>query len=150
MVARSRQQDAIANNLANAETAGYKRQSIFMRMLQSAQLDKRQPWLVPLQEGKYTDFTQGQLDPTGDPLHMAVDGPGFFVVETPEGERFTRAGNFTRNEEGQLVTSDGYPVLGDSGAMVLTGGDVVIGERGEVSDGGVAKEIGRASCRERV
>lgn len=139
MVARARQQDAIANNLANAETAGYKRQSIFMRRLEAAQTDTKQPWLIPLQEGKYTDFTQGSLDLTGNPFQMAVDGPGFFAVETPEGERFTRSGNFSLSEAGELVTSDGYTVLGDSGPIVLTGDDLVVGEHGEVSDGGVQK-----------
>jgi len=139
MVARSRQQDALANNMANAETAGFKRQSIFMRRLEAAQTDKRQPWLIPLQEGNYTDFTQGPLDPTGHPLNLALDGPGFFVVETPEGERFTRGGNFSRSEAGELVTADGFKVLGDSGPIVLSGDDITVGEHGEVNDGGVDK-----------
>jgi flagellar basal-body rod protein FlgF len=139
MVARSRQQDALANNLANAETAGFKRQSIFMRRLEAAQTDKRQPWLIPLQEGNYTDFTQGPLDQTGDPLHLALEGSGFFVVETPEGERFTRGGNFSRSEAGELVTADGFQVLGDSGPITLTGDDITIGEHGEISDSGVEK-----------
>jgi flagellar basal-body rod protein FlgF len=139
MVARARQQDAIANNLANAETAGFKRQSIFMRRLEAAQTDSRQPWYIPLQQEKYTDFSQGPLDLTGNPFHNAIDGPGYFVVEAPEGERYTRSGNFTRNEEGELVTSDGYPVLSDSGPVVLTGEDFVVGEHGEISEGGVER-----------
>jgi flagellar basal-body rod protein FlgF len=139
MVARARQQDAIANNLANAETAGFKRESIFMRRLEAAQTDPRQPWYIPLQQEKYTDFSQGSLDLTGNPFHNAIDGPGFFVVEAPEGERYTRSGNFTLNEEGQLVTTDGYPVLSDSGPIVLTGDNFVVGERGEVSQDGVER-----------
>ena len=139
MVARAKQQDAIANNLANAETAGFKRESIFMRRLEAAQTDASQPWFIPLQQEKYTDFTQGPLDITGNPFHQAIDGPGFFVVEAPEGERYTRSGNFTLNEEGQLVTSDGYPVLGDSGPIVLTSDNFVVGERGEVSENGVER-----------
>lgn len=137
MVARARQQDAIANNLANSETAGFKRESIFMRRLEAAQADARQPWFVPLQQEKYTDFSQGSLDLTGNPFHSAIDGPGFFVVESPEGERYTRSGNFTLNDEGQLVTSDGFPVLSDSGPIVLTDDNFVVGEHGEVSQDGV-------------
>lgn len=139
MVARSRQQDAIANNLANAETPGFKRESIFMRRLEAAHTDPRQPWYIPLQQEKYTDFTQGPLDQTDNPFNAAIDGQGFFVVETPEGERYTRAGVFTLNEEGQLVTTDGNPVLSESGPIVLNGGDFVVGEHGEVSQDGVER-----------
>ena len=133
MVARSRQQDAVANNMANAETSGFKRQSVFMRQLQAAQASGGQSWLMPMQQGTYIDFSQGPLDATNDPFNLAIDGEGFFVVETPEGARYTRAGNFSRNAEGELVTSDGFSLQSDGGPVVVTSEHFVVGERGEVS-----------------
>jgi flagellar basal body rod protein FlgG len=62
MVARSRQQDAVANNMANAETAGFKRQSVFMRQLQVAQNQDQRSWLLPMQQGTYIDFNKGYLE----------------------------------------------------------------------------------------
>ncbi len=66
-----------------------------------------------------TDFSEGIVKETGNPLDFALEGDGFFVVQTPQGPRYTRAGNFTLDAQRQLVTQDGYPVLGDGAPIVL-------------------------------
>jgi flagellar basal-body rod protein FlgG len=132
MVARARQHDATANNLANAGTAGYKRRALFLRRLETATAQQDRPWLRPLEQGTYTDFSQGVLDASKDPFSLAIDGPGFFVVETPDGQAYTRNGGFTRSSEGALVTPDGYPVLGDGGPISVANGEFTVGENGEV------------------
>jgi flagellar basal-body rod protein FlgG len=132
MVARARQHDAVANNLANAGTAGYKRQTIFLRRLEAATAQQDRPWLRPLEQGTYTDFSQGVLDASEDPFNLAIDGPGFFVVETPDGQAYTRNGSFARSDDGTLVTADGYAVLGDGGPIVVPNGEFTVGQQGEV------------------
>jgi flagellar basal-body rod protein FlgG len=141
MVARARQHDVTASNLANAGTAGYKRQSIFLRRLDDAQRPDEPAWMSKLDEGTYTDFSQGMLEPTGDALNVALDGPGYFVVSTPEGERYTRNGNFTCSDTGELTTPDGLKVMSDSGALVLPAGQLVVGESGEIYVDGT--QVGR-------
>jgi len=132
MVARSKQQDVTSSNLANAGAAGYKRRSVFLRRLSDAQNPAEKPWLQPLAEGTYTDFSQGVLEPTGEAFDAAIDGEGFFVVNTPQGERFTRNGDFSLSPSGELVTANGYQVLGDGGPIALPDGELVIGEQGQV------------------
>jgi flagellar basal-body rod protein FlgG len=141
MVSRAKQQDAVANNMANAQTAGYKRRSIFLRRLTAAESNAEHPWLRPLEQGNYTDFTQGLLEPTGEPLNLALEGDGFFVIDTPQGERYTRNGNFTRSPAGELMTPDGYAVQGDSGAIALPDGELTVGDKGELYVDGA--QVGR-------
>jgi flagellar basal-body rod protein FlgG len=87
-----------SNNLANTNTAGYKRD-------------------VPVFEGYVvkatkTDFRQGHLEQTENVLDMALSGPGFFQINTPEGIQYTRNGTFTRNAQGEIVTQEGHTVVG--------------------------------------
>ena len=79
-----------------------------------------------------TDFSAGSLKSTGNPLDVAIDGEGFFKIETERGDRYTRRGNFAINQENILVTSEGYPVLGKGGKIIIDGEDVVINSGGEV------------------
>src|SRR3712207_3865628 len=65
------------------------------------------------------DMSSGAIEPTGNPLHAAIRGEGFFAVQTPAGERYTRNGAFEINGQGQLVTSDGHLVLGQSGPITI-------------------------------
>lgn len=133
MVARARQQDVTANNLANAGTSGYKRQSLFLRRLNEASAPADKPWLQPFDEGLYTDFSQGAIESTSNPFDLAIDGEGFFVVATPEGDRYTRNGSLTRSATGELVTSDGYALSGDGGSIALPQGDLFVSVDGVVS-----------------
>lgn len=79
-----------------------------------------------------TSFTQGQLYPTKNPLDLAIQGKGFFCIETPAGERYTRNGEFSKNAEGYLVTNEGFKVLGEKGYIKVEGSIASINEKGEV------------------
>jgi flagellar basal-body rod protein FlgG len=87
-------------------------------------------------DGVYTDHSQGSLERTGRDLDLAIDGDGFFVVDTPQGEAYTRNGSFTISPEGLLVDSRGNPVLSDAGELYLAGGEVSVSADGEVSVAG--------------
>lgn len=78
------------------------------------------------------NFEQGQVHPTGNSFDMALRGKGFFCIETPEGERYTRNGEFTKDAEGYLVTSEGYKVMGENGYITVEGKEMTINEKGEV------------------
>lgn len=79
-----------------------------------------------------TNFEQGQLKPTENSFDLALRGKGFFCIETPEGERYTRSGDFTKDSEGYLVTKEGYRVLGELGYIQLSGSNMTVNEKGEV------------------
>lgn len=119
------QMDAIANNLANVQTAGYKGDSLKFEeyVMPVAQIDglggtDGQVSFV-YQARQIRDFTQGDLIATGNPLDIAINGKGWLAVETPEGERYTRNGHLKIDREGRLTTAEGNPVLGFGGAIVL-------------------------------
>jgi len=80
-------------------------------------------------------MTQGAVRNTGNQFDMAIMGNGFFVVNTPQGERYTRQGDFTVNAEGILSTKEGYPVSGEGGEIQIIGEKIVVNEAGEVSGG---------------
>jgi flagellar basal-body rod protein FlgG len=85
---------------------------------------------------------QGALTPTGGTFDVALQGDGFFVVDTPDGTRYTRGGNFTVDSSGGLVTQDGLPVLGENGPIKIDGGTVEITEQGDIMiDGKKANTI---------
>lgn len=79
-----------------------------------------------------TDFAQGDVRPTGNPLDLALEGRGFFAVQTPEGVAYTRQGTLSLNAEGTLVTHSGLPVLGTNGPIRITGGTPVINSTGQI------------------
>lgn len=79
-----------------------------------------------------TNFEQGQLTPTGNSMDLAIQGKGYFVVETPQGERYTRDGQLSKNAENYLVTAEGYMVIGENGPIQIEGNDMVVNEKGEV------------------
>jgi flagellar basal-body rod protein FlgG len=144
MVPRMLKQETISNNLANVNTPGYKRESVFLRQLSSAQArvaKTESEWQTPMVDKIYTDFSKGSIERTGDPLNFAIDGDGFFVVETPDGEAFTRNGNFHLNPDGTLMTSDGLPVLSDGGRIEAPGGELSIDPDGTIKIEG--NEFGR-------
>jgi flagellar basal-body rod protein FlgG len=88
-----------------------------------------------------TSFEQGQLHPTENSFDVAIRGKGFFCVETPEGEKYTRSGEFTKDSEGYLVTSEGYRVLGETGYIMIAGNEMTINDSGEVFSN--SESIGR-------
>ncbi len=132
--------DAASQNLANAGTAGYKaeRAAFVLEPLSGGPRAGVDPILGQTgaqvqQLGTMRDFSQGPIRMTGNPLDVAVSGSGFFVVQTPRGERYTRQGSFQRDPEGFLVTPVGDRVQGENGDIRLGDGDVVIAEDGTVT-----------------
>ena len=84
----------------------------------------------------HTNFTQGDLRTTGNPLDVALEGRGFFAVQTANGVAYTRQGTFSLNPEGVVVTAHGLPVLGDKGPLRLPQGKIEIDATGQVRAGG--------------
>ena len=114
-----RQMQTVANNIANMSTTGFRREGvIFSEFVHDT--GPGQPSLsMSGSQTRHADLTQATLDRTGGQFDFAIDGPGFFLIETPEGERLTRAGNFTPNEAGDLVTQEGHLVLDAGGAPIF-------------------------------
>jgi len=107
--------DILSNNLANANTGGYKVDREFYSLYQGEQTtaaDGQQATTLPVIQKGWTDFQQGLLTPTGNPLDLALEGKGFFTVEGPSGPLYTRNGAFRLSAKGVLTTMDGYPVRG--------------------------------------
>lgn len=138
-----RQLDIVANNIANANTTGFKTEDLMVRTEQAKPaktLDGASPVKFVLDTGVARDFTQGAMTKTGGDFDLGIDGKGFFTVQTPGGNRYTRDGRFTTNQEGQLVTQSGYLVLDDGGGPLSidqTLGPVNVGKDGTVSQGAV-------------
>ncbi len=136
MVPRIKQQETIANNLANVSTPGFKKDMLFTRELtrqQSKNATRQTDWQTPMIDQIYTHHSQGTLDKTGNPLDLALEGEGFLLVESPEGEALlTRAGNFSVDPQGFLSTSDGNRLMGEGGTINVGNGDVSISEAGQV------------------
>ncbi len=147
----SREQ-AIANvsaNLANISTSGYKRsQMSFAAMLRSEEQQQAKGINYTRVNRNYTDFTGGALRQTENPLDMAIDGEGFFKVESTAGVRYTRRGDFAIGADGLLTTTSGLPVL-DAGNGRITIPDTDI-SRVAVSDDGVIGILGPDGDRAEV
>ncbi len=153
----ARRLDVVANNLANVQTVGFKAERLIAReqafsdtlaskITTSTARDQLGLEDVPgaVHTGSYTDFSQGPIAANGDPLNVALtESNTFFVVATPNGDAYTRAGNFTLNRDRVLVTADGLPVQGDGGPITLpTGGQGKISSSGVVTvDGAVVGRL---------
>jgi len=142
LMARTQALDTIANNLANVSTSGFRAgHNIFSSVLASAS----NPGLSALNQdaneygtlgGTQLDTTQGALVPTGNPLDLAIEGPGYFAVKTSAGPVYTRGGNFRVSPQGQLTTSAGDQVLGDGGPITIVGEPISISTDGTISANG--------------
>lgn len=125
--ARMKMVDIIANNLANVQTTGFKRD--FGQVLEEAGADGE----VDIEVNSLVDLAPGDFVTTARDLDAAIDGPGFFSVETDNGTRYTRNGSFSVNADGELVLKDGLRVLGDGDTPIFVGeGRVQIQDGGEV------------------
>ena len=135
LLAQEHRLNQISNNLANVDTSGYKKEDVtFWEMLFTAN-DKHD------RVGKamkiLTDHQPGVLKETGNQLDFGLSGEAFFKVQTPQGVRYTRNGNFNRNGQGQLTTNDGFLVLGEGGPVVLSKEPVQVGRDGLLTQDGV-------------
>jgi flagellar basal-body rod protein FlgF len=119
-----REMDLIGHNLANMNTGAFKGAKMMFveHLVQSRNDTSFLPTKLAFARdvAQYKDFSEGQIRETGDTFHMALRGDGYFVVEMEDGtQRYTRNGNFTQNQQGQLVTQSGQPVLSTGGAPIF-------------------------------
>ena len=142
-----RQLDIVANNIANANTTGFKAEDLMVRTepaKPARTLGGTNPVKFVLDDGVSRDFSQGAMTKTDGDFDLAIEGQGFFKVQTPGGERYTRDGRFTTSPEGKLVTQAGAPVLDEGGGEILIDpklGPVHIGKDGTLSQG--AAQLGK-------
>ena len=143
MLAESMRTDVISNNLANVNTAGFKKDVAITKDFASMLITRINdgadaPVIGGLGVGVMVDEvatiqSPGMMKSTGNDLDMAIDGKGFFAVTTPQGVRYTRNGTFTKNIQGELVNQDGYPVLGQKGPIRIRGSKMTVSDDGQVS-----------------
>jgi flagellar basal-body rod protein FlgF len=115
-VAQSHALDATANNIANASTAGFRSDRVLFR---EALATARSPDVASVSAAtSRIDSQAGALTQTANPLDLALEGDGYFAVQTPNGARYTRAGNFKLDDERKLVTPEGFAVRGEGGAPI--------------------------------
>lgn len=129
------QTEVIANNLANLSTTGFKGQHLLFAQYLS-QAGDGTPLAYVQELGTARDTSQGPITQTGNPLDVAIQGDGFFTVQTPLGPRYTRNGHFQLDADRQIVTSQGYPVLTDNGSPLVVpdgAGQITIGADGSVA-----------------
>jgi flagellar basal-body rod protein FlgG len=137
--------EVVANNIANANSTAFKKDNLFIQVMKDAGLTMTQGQgeLKGLDCKEYTDFTEGSFVQTDNPLNFGIQGRGFFVVDTPEGTRYTRNGNFSMSTDGTVVTEQGYPVMGSSGKIQIpqpqkiSETTIAVNERGEITMGNV-------------
>jgi flagellar basal-body rod protein FlgF/flagellar basal-body rod protein FlgG len=145
LLARTQELDLAANNLANANTTGFRggRTSFKTQMMTaSASVSTRAVNSFGVLGSPRTDFSQGSLQQTGNSLDLALEGSGFFAVQAPTGVQYTRNGNFHLTRDGALVTGQGYLVLGADGPITLPGGNAEISSAGVISvNGDVAGQL---------
>jgi flagellar basal-body rod protein FlgF len=121
MRSRMESLDLLANNIANANTSGFKTDHEFYNLYVSPEaLDSTQPLpaTLPVVERRWTDFSQGTLTSTGNSLDFALSGSGFFVVDGKTGPVYTRNGNFRLSSSGEVQTQDGFPVRKVGGGAI--------------------------------
>ena len=147
MLTQRRQMDVTTNNLSNAQTVGFKKDTLSNRSFNDVLVsrindpgtrDGSSTPVGPLTWGVHpdeitTDFTPGSVETTGRHTDIALDGDGFFVVQTPQGLRYTRSGDFTVSAAGVLTTQEGYPVMGTGGQVQVGGEDFAVDSQGFVS-----------------
>jgi len=128
--------DRLADDIANLGTAGYKGQRDARASAERAVFaDTLQTAIDTTYGGRRLDVSPGAFAMTGRELDVAIDGDGFFVIDTPGGQRYTRNGHFTMNASRQLVAEDGALVRGEGGPITLGEGDIRIDEDGTISTG---------------
>jgi flagellar basal-body rod protein FlgF len=134
--------ELVASNVANINTSGFRaQQPMFRSLLASAGRELPDPINHAINDfgmlgGSRTDLAAGNLDRTGNPLDLAIEGPGFFAVQTQAGTLYTRNGNFQISASGQLTTGAGDPVLGEQGPITMPNGPATISADGTISTNG--------------
>ena len=134
--ARSEHLDRLAADIANGSTSGYKGQRGTTSVAERPVFDRALQSAIDVADGPdQYDFRSGTMAATGRDLDFAIEGRGFFVVQTDAGPRYTRNGQFDRSADGTLITEDGSPVLGEGGPIKLSAGAIGIGADGTIRTG---------------
>lgn len=142
----------LSNNLANINTSGYKEDRVAFRVPDDrltsgaghagAEGEGGPSFSSVIPMTAHTDYSCGPIQRTGNPFDLAIEGDGFFSVQTDEGVRYTRSGAFTVNQEGVLSTADGNPVLGEGGEISIDGGEIEFDGSGNVVvDGAITDKL---------
>ncbi|MCX6645457.1 MAG: flagellar hook-basal body protein, partial [bacterium] len=155
---RAQEVEIAANNIANVSTDGFKRDRLIpssfgdllisrMEAFDNTSTDAAfRPPIIgmmnlggPAGETDFIDFSQGAPRETGNPLDLYIGGPGFFVMNTPNGERYTRNGNFMLNSSGEIVNSSGHTLQGDNGQSIriTSPAPIDIRSNGEITQDGL-------------
>ncbi len=144
-----RAMDVTANNIANVNTTGYKRENVAFDTY-VVRPTPTQTYQFGIDHGTYRDAAQGPTLSTGNPLDVAIQGHGYMAIQTDAGIRYTRAGAFMLNSEGQIVTPAGDPVLDDGQQPITLPADaqqILIGTDGTISvqtgSSGAATQVGK-------
>ena len=141
--------DIISNNLANVNTPGFKQSVAAFKSFKDVMVNKMdssngytkhtKESLGTISSGSaidqtVMDFKQGAVQITGNPLDIALEGKGFFTIQTPNGLAYTRNGSFVKNSNGEITTTEGYPLMGQGGPITLNNNsnDVKINSDGTV------------------
>jgi flagellar basal-body rod protein FlgF len=135
-----REMEIVAQNIANISTTGFRREGMIFSEYVN-RLDGEPSLSMASGNTRLVDLTQAGLSMSGGTYDLAIQGSGFFLIQTPDGERLTRAGAFTPAADGRLVTPDGYPVLDTGGTAVVVPADarsVSVSKDGTVSADGIA------------
>ncbi len=127
--------DIVANNIANIDTIGFKK-DVYVTKSFSTMLGNMMVSETPVTDKVKTVYSQGDINYSGNPFDFAIDGNGFFAVQTDQGIGYTRRGVFRTNGEHTLVTSDGHPVLADGQEIKIPEGAFFIHENGDIQSDG--------------
>jgi len=116
-VALSRQMDIVANNIANMNTVGFRAEQVMFREFL---VDTKEGDTISYVQdfGVAMDLSEGPMQSTSNPMDVAISGPGYLVVQTADGEKYTRHGHLRLDDQGRLVTQDGNPILDEEGKEI--------------------------------
>ena len=141
-----REMQMVANNIANLSTTGFRKEGIIFAEHISALENGEESLSMASAEVRLTNQQQGTLTQTGGTFDFAIEGPGYFMIETADGQQLSRAGSFTPNAEGELVTPDGYRLLDGGGSPIFIPPDarsITVSSDGTLSaDGSPQAQIG--------
>ena len=141
-----KEMQVVANNVANISTSGFRREGVVFTEMLAVLPNEGGGVAMAAARARFSDPSQGAVKQTGNPMDMAIQGRGYFMVETPEGNRLTRAGAFALNTEGEMVNPDGYRLLDVGGAPIFIPPDaavVSVAQDGTVSaDGNPLAQVG--------
>jgi flagellar basal-body rod protein FlgF len=149
-----KEMQAVANNIANLSTTGFRREGVVFAEMVEALPAEGGSVAMTAARGRWADESPGALEETGGALDLAIEGEGFFTVMTPQGERLTRAGAFARNADGEIVDPSGNALLDEGGGPIVIPFEaehVAVAADGTLSvDGEPAAKIGLVTVEDRA